>query len=88
MSVRFWEPLDSLAHRCKRFVPPRLGRWICDRLDLAYGLTKAELRNTGPAVTGKGITDEINADPAEVARLRLSRQQARAGSVTRRFDDA
>ena len=81
MSTRFWEPLDSLAHRRKWLFPRLLRAWICDRLDLAYGLTKAEL-------TGKGITDEINADPAEVARLRLSRQQARAANVTRRFDDA
>ena len=79
MRARFWLALDTLAHRLR--LPWPLRRRICDRLDLAYGLTKAEL-------TGKGITDEINADPAEVARLRLSRQQARAANVTRRFDDA
>lgn len=30
---------------------------------------------------GQRMTDEINADPDEVARLRLSRQQAREGMV-------
>ena len=49
MSVRFWEPLDSLAHRRKWLFPRVLRAWICDRLDLAYGCTRAELRATGPA---------------------------------------
>ena len=44
VGTRFWEALDTLAHRVR--FPWR--RWICDRYDLALGCTKAELRATGP----------------------------------------
>ena len=91
MGTRFWEALDTLAHRVR--FPWR--RWVCHRYDVALGLYDDDedfceadepvekivaAFERGPKfVTGKSITDEINADPAEVARLRLSRQEARAG---------
>ena len=36
---------------------------------------------------GRRITEEINADPEEVARLRKARQHARAGKTYPRHDD-
>jgi hypothetical protein len=36
--VRFWCHLDSWWHRLR--LP---GGWVCDRYDLALGLTRAEL---------------------------------------------
>lgn len=51
-------------------------------IDLGEHLTEAERK-----AEGQRITDEINADPAEVERLRRARQSAREGR-RRRFDDA
>jgi hypothetical protein len=88
---RFWEALDTLAHKVK--FPWR--HWISDRYDVALGLhdndedfyeddepvekIKAAFERGPKGVTGKSITDAINADPAEVARLRKARQHARDG---------
>ena len=76
MSVRFWEPLDSLAHRCKRIVPPRLGRWICDRLDLAYGCTRTELSNTGPGGMAEADTTEAGIDAMMAAAQPVSLRES------------
>ena len=38
-----WVRLDVFAHMHSRLVPRRVRAWICDRLDLAYGMTKEEL---------------------------------------------
>ena len=46
MKLRFWEVLDTAAHRW-HFRDP-WGRWICDRYDLALGMTKTELQYRQP----------------------------------------
>jgi hypothetical protein len=40
-----------------------------------------------PQAVGRRITDEINADPAEVERLRSARRSARAGKTFPRHSD-
>jgi hypothetical protein len=40
-----------------------------------------------PQAIGRRITEEINADPAEVARLRRARRSARAGKTYPRHSD-
>ena len=82
MSARFWQAIDTAAHKLK--LPKPIRRRICDRFDLSLGVTRDELRRT----EGQRISDEINADPAEAERLRQARRDARAGNVTGRYDDA
>ncbi len=44
MKLRFWEVLDSAGHRWK--LPWR--GWICDRYDLALGMTETGARRITP----------------------------------------
>jgi hypothetical protein len=49
---------------------------------VAYRLREAE-----DQAAGRRITEEINADPAEVERLRSARRSARAGRMYPRHSD-
>jgi hypothetical protein len=104
MSSRFWQVIDTAAHKLS--LPKPLRRRICDRFDLSLGVTRDELHRTASdaaefaefdtteaqidamVAEGKCISDEIDADPVEAERLRQARQEARSGNVTGRYDDA
>ena len=82
MSARIWQAIDTAAHKLK--LPKPIRRRICDRYEVSLGVTRDELYRT----EGQRISDELDADTAEAVRLRQAREDARAGNVTGRYDDA
>jgi hypothetical protein len=56
--LRVLEAADTVAHKLR--VPGRA--WLCDRLDLAYGLTPEEIRRRQDAV--EFYRDPANCEPA------------------------
>ena len=90
MSSRFWQVIDTAAHKLS--LPKPLRRRICDRFDLSLGVTRDELHRTASDAAEFAEFDtteaQIDADPVEAERLRQARQEARSGNVTGRYDDA
>jgi hypothetical protein len=41
--INLWEVIDTMPHKLKCPIP-----WVCDRYDLALGITRDELRQHKP----------------------------------------
>ena len=61
--------------------------WIAVSETLRTPAVASRLREARDQAIGRKITEEINADPAEVARLRRARRNARAGKTYPRHSD-
>ena len=70
------------ARRLLQVLPPKRA----EDTETAWADPWAATRSAREVVMGRVITDQIDADPAEVQRLRAARQQARVGRRYRRHD--
>ena len=54
MSSRFWQAIDTAAHKLS--LPKPLRRRICDRFDLSLGVTRDELHRKAPQLAARRRT--------------------------------